>query len=189
VESRAKTGTRVRAPESWHYFDPDVLRWQLSGEDTDTYLAKLFALRMALEPSAAALAAEAATAAAKSQLRAAREAMACAESNEAYITADIAFHVTIYTATGNQFFWSVAQMFEVALRTSLTITAPGHHRPRALAEYGAVMEAISASDATAARAASAILTQDSADDILRIQCRDKPSGQESVYLSVTSWHL
>jgi len=177
VESRAKSGTRVRAPELWHYFDPDVLRWQLSGTDIDTFLAKLFSLRMALEPSAAALAAGAANADAKSRLRAAWEAMACAESSEAYVTADIAFHVTIYTATGNEFFWSVAQMFEVALRRSFTLAAPGEHRPRSLAEHRAVMEAISACDAAGAREATAVLMQHSANDIVRILGHNPFAGE------------
>ena len=42
VESRAKSGTRVRPPEEWNYFDQDVLRWQLNVTDVDRYLAKLF---------------------------------------------------------------------------------------------------------------------------------------------------
>src|SRR3954447_20675633 len=57
VEARAKTGTRVRPAEQWNQLDPDVLRWQLETSDLDDYLGKLFQLRCAVEPSAAALAA------------------------------------------------------------------------------------------------------------------------------------
>jgi len=175
VESRAKSGTRVRAPEQWHYFDPDVMRWQMGSTDIDSYLAKLFELRMAVEPSAAALAARSAGAESKTHLRAAWEAMARAESSDAYVSADIDFHVTIYTATGNEFFWSVAQMFEVALRQSFTIAAPGDHRPRSLAEHRAVMEAIVAGDAQAARDATTQLMRHSAADIVRIRGNDATS--------------
>ena len=169
VESRAKSGTRVRSPEQWHHFDPDVLRWRLGATDIDTYLAKLFELRLAVEPSASALAAVAANDDAKIRLRAAWQAMADAESTEAYVAADIDFHVTIYSATGNEFFWSVAQMFEVALRQSFTIAAPGEHRPRSLAEHRAVMEHIVAGDAEGARAATMQLMHNSAADIARIR--------------------
>src|ERR1700730_15734703 len=57
VESRPKSGTRVRPPQKWNQLDPDVLRWRLETADMDDYLAKLFQLRCAVEPAAAALAA------------------------------------------------------------------------------------------------------------------------------------
>src|SRR4029077_17203772 len=57
VESRPKSGTRVRPPQKWNQLDPDVLRWRLETADMDDYLTKLFQLRCAVEPSAAALAA------------------------------------------------------------------------------------------------------------------------------------
>src|ERR1700747_2136427 len=57
IESRPKSGTRVRPPEQWNQLDPDVLRWHLETENMDRYLAKLFQLRSAVEPAAAALAA------------------------------------------------------------------------------------------------------------------------------------
>src|SRR5580704_8722906 len=61
VESRPKSGTRVRPREEWNQLDVDVMRWQLEHADTDSYLAKIFQLRNAMEPTAAALAATAAT--------------------------------------------------------------------------------------------------------------------------------
>jgi len=57
VEARPKSGTRVRPPEQWNQLDPDVLRWRLETSDMDSYLTKLFQLRCAVEPAAAALAA------------------------------------------------------------------------------------------------------------------------------------
>src|SRR5260370_7121313 len=50
VESRPKSGTRVRPPQKWNQLDPDVLRWRLETPDMDDYLAKLFHLPCALEP-------------------------------------------------------------------------------------------------------------------------------------------
>ena len=53
IESRPKSGTRVRPPEQWNQLDPDVLRWHLETTEIDRYLAKLFQLRSAVEPAAA----------------------------------------------------------------------------------------------------------------------------------------
>src|SRR5829696_7401614 len=60
LESKPKSGTRVRDPENWNHLDPDVLRWRLEVTDLDAYLKKLFQLRFAVEPTASALAAAAA---------------------------------------------------------------------------------------------------------------------------------
>ena len=98
--------------------------------------------------------------------------MDAAKTNEDFVTADIAFHQAIYFATRNEFFWPIAQMFEITLRQSFTIAAPGSHRPRALIEHRAVLDAIAAGDAEAARAATVVLLAHSADDLVRIRGRE-----------------
>ena len=125
VEARAKSGTRVRPPEQWNQLDPDVLRWQLETSDVDSYLAKLFQLRCAVEPAAAALAATEASEDDIARIRAGCDGMAAAKTNEEFVVADIAFHQAIYFATRNEFFWPIAQMFEITLRQSFTIAAQG----------------------------------------------------------------
>lgn len=169
VESRAKSGTRVRPPEQWNQFDPDILRWQLATSDLDTYLAKLFALRRAVEPAAAALAAAAATGPDKQAIRDALEVMATARSNESYVRGDVTFHKSIFVATRNEFFWPMAQMFEVGLQPSFKIAAPGDHRTRSIAEHRAVMEAIVAGNAAKASKATIVLLDHSASDLVRIR--------------------
>ena len=172
VESRAKSGTRVRPREEWNQLDVDVLRWQLEHTDVDSYLAKLFELRNAMEPTAAALAATAATPEDRAALRAAFEAMEAAKDNEGFVVADIAFHKRLYIATRNEFFWPIAQMFEVTLRESFRLAALGDHRPRAFKEHRDVMEAILAGDAERARAATRVLLGNASDDLVRIRGRN-----------------
>lgn len=171
VESRAKSGTRVRPREEWNQLDTDVLRWQLEHTDIDDYLAKVFQLRNALEPTAAALAAAAATAEDRTALRAAYDAMVAAKDNEEFVAADIAFHKRLYIATRNEFFWPIAQMFEIILRESFRLSTLGDHRPRALAEHRDVMTAVVAGDAEAARAATRLLLDNAADDLVKIRGR------------------
>ncbi|WP_249157993.1 FadR/GntR family transcriptional regulator [Bradyrhizobium jicamae] len=169
IESRPKSGTRVRPPEQWNQLDPDVLRWHLETADMDRYLAKLFQLRTAVEPAAASFAATHATEDDVARIRAGWEGMAAAKTNEEFVTSDIAFHQAIYFATRNEFFWPIAQMFDITLRQSFSIAATGTHRPRALVEHRAVLDAIAAGDAEAARTATHVLLTNSADDLVRIR--------------------
>ena len=98
--------------------------------------------------------------------------MAAATVNEEFVAADIAFHQAIYFATRNEFFWPIAQMFDITLRQSFTIAARGSHRARALVEHNAVLDAIAARNAEAARDATSVLLKNSADDLVRIRGRE-----------------
>src|SRR3954449_181005 len=172
VEARPKSGTRVRPPEQWNQLDPDVLRWRLETSEMDSYLNKLFQLRCAVEPAAAALAATAAGKTDIARIRAGYDGMAAAKVNEAFVAADIAFHQAIYFATRNEFFWPIAQMFDITLRQSFTIAATGSHRARALVEHYAVLDAIAIRNPEAARMATNVLLKNSADDLVRIRGRE-----------------
>jgi DNA-binding FadR family transcriptional regulator len=176
VESRAKSGTRVCPPELWNRLDPDVLRWQLDTAEVDAYLAKLFQLRYAVEPAAAAAAAISSTEDDRRRLRQAYHAMRAATGNEDFIVADIAFHKCVFFATGNEFFWPIAQMLEVTLRGSLTIAAPGDHRPRGLIDHRDILEAIEQRDPVKARQMTIVLLNHSAGDLVRIRGVDPFEG-------------
>lgn len=170
--SRPKSGTRVRERESWNHLDPDVLRWQFEIDDTDEFLRKLFELRFAVEPAAAAAAAAARTPADIDIVRKGWEGMAAAESMDAYVEADIQFHKGIYQATHNQFFLPIAQMFELALHQSFRITAPGDHRSRSVAEHRELMEAIVAGDQKSAHAAALQLLSSTTKDLAVLRGSD-----------------
>ena len=177
LETRQKSGTRVRSPEHWNHLDPDVLRWRLAATDIDSYLAKLFQLRDALDPTASVIASTAATDEDKARLAAAFQAMATAQDNEAFVVADIDFHKSIYLATRNEFFWPIAQMFEIALRQSFRIAVTGDHRTRSLAEHREVMDAILAGDPERAREATITLLGHAATDLVEIRGRDPFGGR------------
>ncbi len=98
--------------------------------------------------------------------------MVSARDNEAFVNADIAFHKRLYIASRNEFFWPIAQMFEVTLRESFRLAALGDHRPRAFEEHRAVMEAIEAGDAERAREATWVLLGNASDDLVRIRGKD-----------------
>jgi DNA-binding FadR family transcriptional regulator len=173
LQSKPKSGTRVREPEHWNHLDPDMLRWRLEVTEVDSYLQKLFELRVAVEPAAAALAATAATAEEVEHLQRAVDRMASARTDEAFADADIDFHKGLYFATGNEFFWPIAQMLSLALRKSFRIAAKGDHRKRALAEHQEIVDAVAARDPERARAATLKLLGNAASDLAAIRGKAK----------------
>lgn len=172
LHSRPKSGTKVRDPEHWNHLDPDVLRWQLEISDVDNFLRKLFQLRFAVEPAAAALAATATAADDSRRIRAAFERMASAKSNESWAEADIEFHRNIFRATHNEFFWPIAQMFELALRECFRMSSKGDHKNRAIEEHRDLMLAITSHKPDRANAAALLLLENAAQDLVIIRGHD-----------------
>jgi DNA-binding FadR family transcriptional regulator len=178
IDSRPKTGTRVRDPEYWNHLDVDVLRWQIEVSDTEAYLKKMFQLRHATEPAASAIAAENADQHDRTRLESAFNAMVAAGSdNVLWVEADLVFHKSIYLATHNEFFWPIGQLFSVALKEMFRIAALGSHRPRAIVEHGDLLRAILERKPDLARAAALTLLGNAANDIrwIREQALDKQS--------------
>jgi DNA-binding FadR family transcriptional regulator len=172
IQSKQKSGTKVRSSEFWNHLDPDVLRWQLDIRDIDSYLRKLFQLRFAVEPAASSAAGRSATADDLTSIDEAFTGMATAKTNEDYAAADIEFHKGIYRATHNEFFWPIARMFEVALQEAFRICAPGDHRPRSIVDHKALLDAIANREPHNAEAATLQLLRNTTHDLETILGRD-----------------
>lgn len=169
IDSRPKRGTIVRDPAHWNHLDPDVLRWRIEVFDVETYVNKMFQLRRATEPEAAAIAAIAATGEDHARIEAGFRAMVDAgDDNAAWVDADLAFHRSIYLATHNEFFWPIGQLFSIGLRQMFEIAALGSHRPRALLEHGDLCRAIVARSPDQARHLALKLLGNASGDIDRI---------------------
>ncbi len=156
VTSRASVGTIVSAEESWNLSDPDVLSWFLHAKGTRLDLIREFNdFRIAIEPTAAALAARRGDAEAISKIDAALERMRAAERGEDdSLDADVAFHVAILHASDNRFFVNMRHTIDVALRISIGVT----NRQKAVAvasanDHAKVADAIRVKDSEGARAA------------------------------------
>ncbi|WP_198590291.1 FadR/GntR family transcriptional regulator [Paracoccus zhejiangensis] len=170
IESRPKRGTQVRDQIHWNHLDADVLRWRIETTDTATYLEKMFALRRATEPEAAALAARNALPEDRTRLAADFQAMIDAGMDDAaWVAADLAFHRTIYLATRNEFFWPIGEMLAVSLKQMFSIAAQGSHRARAIAEHGDLCNAIIEGKPDLARAASLTLLGNAVSDVERVR--------------------
>jgi DNA-binding FadR family transcriptional regulator len=127
VEPRPRLGTRVLARADWNLMDRDVIEWH--GRNADPgFLRDLFDLRRMIEPEAAR---EAATNATEDQLAAlaaayegmARNAPDLPGSEDAFVAADLAFHLTLLRASGNQLVEQLGRLLETGLHHALEVNS------------------------------------------------------------------
>ena len=122
LSTKARVGTVVRGRSDWNMFDPDVLAWHLDAGIDKRFLAEI---RLAIEPRAAALAAERRS---DGDVAAMRMAMAQMErepsTSVAFADADLALHIAVANASGNPFMRSIGAVIEAALRASFVLSAP-----------------------------------------------------------------
>src|SRR6266581_3623870 len=57
IETRPKTGTRIRQRSEWNLLDPDVMAWQYAAGPNKAFLEEVCEIRLMIEPKAARLAA------------------------------------------------------------------------------------------------------------------------------------
>lgn len=154
LSARPRQGTIVQPSASWNLFDTDVLRWLLERKFSVDLLRQFNQLRAAIEPEAAALAAELAGAAQRKAIGAGLERMAAAEAGlDDTLDADIAFHVAILKASGNPFFAQFQDVVATALRSSIQFTNRIKGRSASVADHAAVRDAIMKRRTAAARSA------------------------------------
>ena len=172
VESRPKTGTRVRPRDAWNLLDPDVLAWQQDGAVDDALLRKLTEVRRIIEPAAAELAAARADAQDVAALEDAFQQMehtAQARAGtdfESFVQADMKFHLVILQACRNDLLEQMSRVVYSALLVSFRSTSSRPGRAKAaLPRHRAILEAIRARDPRGAGAAMRHLVQSTAREI------------------------
>ncbi|WP_375402012.1 FadR/GntR family transcriptional regulator [uncultured Sphingomonas sp.] len=154
LSARPRQGTIIQATTSWNLFDTDVLRWLLERKFSVELLQHFNELRIAIEPEAAALAARHAGADDMDAIQAGFDRMTAADRGEDEILeADIEFHVAILRASGNPFYRQFREVVTTALRTSIRFTNRLTGHSANIADHRAVLGAIEARDADAARGA------------------------------------
>ena len=161
LSARPRQGTIVQPASSWNLFDADVLSWLLERKFSLELLGQFNQLRSAIEPAAAALAAQAADARGLDLIRAGFARMVAAEAgDDDTLEADIAFHLSILRASANPFFAQFRDVVATALRTSIRFTNRIKGRTADLAAHEAVKRAIERRDVEGARAAMANIIDD-----------------------------
>lgn len=155
VESRPKAGTRVLERHRWNLLDPEVLAWAFAGEADPAFVRDLFELRAAIEPAAAALAAERHT---RDDLKIMREALAGMRrhslATEVGRAADRDFHNAILQATKNDAFRFLGASMGAAVAWTTQFKQRQRDLPRnPIPDHSAVLDAIARRDAAGASAA------------------------------------
>ena len=125
VAAKARVGTSVRRREDWNFTDGDVIGWRLrSGADPE-FLEHLTEMRLALEPTTAALAARRATAEEILNIyRLAAQMENPSHTRETIARADLDFHLAIARMSRNPFIRSVSSLIEAALAVSFQLSSP-----------------------------------------------------------------
>lgn len=169
VESRPRTGTRVRPRIHWNFLDPDVLAWRYAAVRSGDEARQLFELRRAIEPMAAALAAARATADEVAELRSLLAAMErVADDAERFTEPDLAFHQAILRMTGNELISSLGALIGTALVMSFRLSNDNPHgQAHSLPLHRLVAERIAAHDAEGASKAVLQLLDEAEKDVRR----------------------
>ncbi len=161
LRARPRQGTAVEPESLWNLFDPDVLRWHLERKFSLKLLLHFTEMRLAVEPTAAALAAKNADEEGIAEIRQGLDRMKKAEQGaEDTVSADVAFHVSILKATGNPFYRRLDEMVNTALRISIRFTnmIKGHEAD--IGAHEAVLDAIVARDPDKASALMQAIIRD-----------------------------
>lgn len=160
--ARPRHGTWVQPERSWNFLDPDVLRWLLERKLSFQLLTEFTQMRMAVEPFAAAMAAEMAGRSEVAAIMSAINRMVAAEhGDDDPLTSDIAFHVAVMRASGNRFYAQLCDMIDTAARFSIRATNYFKGVAQAsAADHKKVADAIVLGDAKAAESAMRFLMQE-----------------------------
>jgi len=143
IETRQKTGMRVRESRFWNHLDANVLAWRCAAMPTEDFVDKLVEMRAIIEPAAAAAAARRRDPAQLAAIGEALEAMEEAQTLDDWAEADLRFHEAVLTATNNELLSSLFGVIETALGTFFVMSARTAKNFRySLPHHRAVYEAI-----------------------------------------------
>lgn len=148
IESRPKTGTKVRPRAEWNILDPDVIDWLYEVGPDRSFLDALCEVRLMFEPMAARLAAARAS---DEEIKTIEECYRRMEegvnASETYIPADLAFHAAICAAAHNEILQKITETLTTSLLVSRVVTShlPGANLA-AMPLHRSVAEAIRKGD-------------------------------------------
>jgi len=155
LESKPKVGTRVTSSDNWNFLDPQLLEWVTGlGNNEDVY-KEFLALRRAIEPAAAALAAINATAEQRIMLSATFQEMDDLTKNfdaARWVEVDMQFHRLVFLSSGNSFYLPFANILATMFKSFI-----GHSSEKGgtcLKQHREIYTAIMAGDAEKAKQAN-----------------------------------
>ncbi|MGO1880445.1 MAG: FadR/GntR family transcriptional regulator [Microbacterium gubbeenense] len=153
VRSRRRVGITVQSREDWEANSPQVIEWNLQGPFRQQQLEALMELRVAVEPTAAMLAAGRATPAQRAELRRLADRLRELSdrglgASDDFLQADVEFHSLLLCASRNPQLRALCDPVREVLtgRSRLGMT-PATPAAGTVAEHSAVADAIARGDA------------------------------------------
>lgn len=136
ITSRPRKGIVIEPESKWNLYDTSVLKWLLESSPSLYVLREFLQMRMAIEPQAAALAAQFASEADIDKIQQALQGMIDAGNNpeQSLHQADIAFHTSILAASKNRFILQLDDFISTALNVSIQHTTPAKGSIKAIIE-------------------------------------------------------
>lgn len=162
VGARPRYGTYVAERREWLLLDGDVMTWRTRGTLDRRLIRELGEVRAMIEPDAAAAAALKHTAEQAETLRHRFALLADADpaDTDAHVEADIAFHLSLLDASGNELLSQFEVVMEPAMRARHMLAIARGTAPEFQELHRAVLDAVLARDPDGARdAMSALLNQ------------------------------
>jgi DNA-binding FadR family transcriptional regulator len=157
VVLKTRVGTRALHPVNWNFFDADLLSWRVELGLDEQFRENLTEIRLAVEPSAAAIAARRRSDEDVARLRDCIARMhAPGHTRQSFADADLEFHLAVAIASGNPLMRSISSVIEAALLAAFSTNSPVTDEDgseRTLAAHARIVDAIEAGDEDAARAA------------------------------------
>lgn len=155
LEIRQRVGTRVSSSDRWHWLDADVLTWMLEVDRGPGTMATIFELRRAVEPDAAALAAQRRTDAQLGEMRQALDRIErLAFSHPRGNPPQEQFRSVLFESAGNFYFAALGQTINKSL---LKLAAKAMRLlamdPGSAAQYQRLFTALASADGRAAQKA------------------------------------
>jgi len=161
VTVRHGSATIVNSREAWDIFDADVIAAALGGAAAVSLLGDYLECRRMIEIGSAGLAAARRTDGHVARLEqcfadmkaAVAQRRARLQESE-YHEADVAFHLALVEATGNDALVSLVRRIDGALLAArYPLARPAYRRTRAIPEHEAILDAVRAGDEAGAREA------------------------------------
>ncbi|WP_219816075.1 FadR/GntR family transcriptional regulator [Arthrobacter sp. B1805] len=161
IVPKRRIGLVVQGPGRWNVYDARIIRWRLNGPGRAAQFRSLTHLRRAVEPVAAALAAQQASPAQRTRfVELGQDLRRLGESGELveFLGVDIEFHTLVLEASGNEMFGALRGVIAEVLsgRTHQGLM-PHNPKEHALRTHEQVASAIAAGDSAAAEACMASL--------------------------------
>lgn len=136
ITSRPRKGIVIEPATKWNLYDTSILKWMLESSPSLLVLREFLQMRMAIEPQAAALAAQYASEEQINEVEKSLNAMIAAgeDANLSLHEADIAFHTSILAASNNRFILQLRDFVSTALNVSIQHTTPAKGSIKAIIE-------------------------------------------------------